>query len=108
LELDSAQREVDSTEYYRLASERRRVEPYASRRVSVCLRETAEFSCYIVQDEGHGFDVNARRPDPTDAANLQRASGRGLFLIYTFMDDVRFNRAGNEITMVHYRAQGTK
>jgi anti-sigma regulatory factor (Ser/Thr protein kinase) len=106
LELDSAQREVDSAEYYRLANQRRTQAPYASRRVRVSLRETAHSSCYVVRDEGKGFDVTAQRPDPTDEANFHRASGRGLFLIYTFMDDVGFNHTGNEITMVHYRTEG--
>jgi anti-sigma regulatory factor (Ser/Thr protein kinase) len=105
LELDSALRDGDPSQYYRLAAERRGKEPYSARRVHVCLRETAESSQYIVRDEGSGFDVLARRPDPTDASNLHRASGRGLFLIHMFMDDVSFNEAGNEITMVHHRAR---
>ena len=52
----------------------------------------------IVRDEGPGFDVSSL-PDPTDPANLGKSSGRGLLLIRTFMDDVRFNAAGNEITL---------
>lgn len=104
LEMDSGLRDRDSVEYYRLASERRHQEPFASRRVHVCLRETATSSCYIIRDEGQGFDVTACRPDPTDAGNLQRPSGRGLFLISMFMDEVRFNAAGNEITMINYRS----
>lgn len=108
LELDSSLRDANSAEYYRLASERRTQAPYISRRVHVCLRETAHSSCYIVRDEGKGFDVVAHRPDPTDSANLHRSSGRGLFLIHMFMDEVSFNATGNEITMVHYRPHGVE
>jgi anti-sigma regulatory factor (Ser/Thr protein kinase) len=103
LELDSAIRGDSSGDYYRLAEQRRKQSPFAERRVHVTLRETAKSSCYVVRDEGGGFDVRAHRLDPTDPANLLRPSGRGLFLIQTFMDEVTFNDAGNEITMIHYR-----
>ena len=45
---------------------------------------------------------STRRPsrDPTDPENLERVSGRGLYLIWTFMDRVRHNDSGNEITLV--------
>lgn len=42
-----------------------------------------------VRDEGEGFDP-ASVPDPTDPANLMKTSGRGIFLIRTFMDDVQY------------------
>jgi anti-sigma regulatory factor (Ser/Thr protein kinase) len=38
--------------------------------------------------------------DPTDPENLEKAGGRGLLLINAFMDEVRHNEKGNEITMV--------
>jgi CheY-like chemotaxis protein len=108
LELDSSLRGSDTADFYRLAEKRRLEQPYSTRRVHVCLRETADYSCYVVRDEGKGFDVSARRPDPTDAANLHRPGGRGLFLIHMFMDEVSFNDTGNEITMVHYRPTGVE
>ena len=39
-------------------------------------------------------------PDPLDPENMEKVSGRGLLLIRTFMDEVRHNPRGNEITMV--------
>jgi anti-sigma regulatory factor (Ser/Thr protein kinase) len=54
---------------------------------------------FIVRDEGPGFDPHGL-PDPTDPANLEKASGRGLLLMRTFMDSVSFNDLGNEVTMV--------
>jgi len=56
-----------------------------------------------VRDEGRGFDPTSVHSDPTDAAHLERPSGRGLFLIRMFMHEVRFNDRGNEITMIHRR-----
>ena len=57
---------------------------------------------FVIRDEGPGFDPSAC-PDPTDPANLEKRSGRGLLLIRTFMDEVAFNEAGNQITLVKRR-----
>ena len=54
-------------------------------------------------DQGPGFDTSifGRPVAPED---LNRIGGRGLLLIRTFMDQVSFNKSGNEITMVKRRA----
>jgi CheY-like chemotaxis protein/anti-sigma regulatory factor (Ser/Thr protein kinase) len=98
LELDSALRESDEKEYYRLSQERQTQEPWTQRRVFVTARCSREEIIFIVRDEGKGFDP-ATLPDPTDPSNLGKVSGRGLLLIQTFMDRVAHNPVGNEITM---------
>jgi serine/threonine-protein kinase RsbW len=52
-----------------------------------------------VQDEGPGFDADTL-PDPTTPENRLRASGRGVYLMKSLMDEVRFERGG---TVVHMR-----
>ena len=55
-----------------------------------------------VGDEGEGFDFNSI-PDPLAPENLMRTSGRGIFLIKSFMDDVQLRRlesGGTEVTLV--------
>lgn len=42
-----------------------------------------------VRDQGAGFDP-ASVPDPTDPANVLKTSGRGIFLIRSFMNDVQW------------------
>ncbi len=54
-----------------------------------------------VGDEGPGFDPQ-HVPDPTLDENLIATSGRGIALIRAYMDEVRFNEKGNEITMIKY------
>src|SRR5207247_683559 len=98
LAVSSELRYPDDAAYYRLAAERRRQPPYRDRQVSCTARFTPSEAVYIIRDEGSGFDP-AALPDPTDPANLERASGRGLLLIRTFMDSVTFNERGNEITL---------
>jgi serine/threonine-protein kinase RsbW len=55
-----------------------------------------------VRDEGEGFDPETIA-NPLDPENLLKSSGRGIFLIRNFMDDVQLQRApegGMEIRMV--------
>jgi anti-sigma regulatory factor (Ser/Thr protein kinase)/ActR/RegA family two-component response regulator len=67
------------------------------------VRITAELSAkearFTVEDEGEGFNVQ-EIPDPRDPANLFKASGRGVLLIYNIMDEVKYNERGNRLTMV--------
>jgi CheY-like chemotaxis protein/anti-sigma regulatory factor (Ser/Thr protein kinase) len=99
LELSSEMREQDDRAYQQLAHQRRQQDPYRHRRVFVSVKVSREEACFVVRDEGPGFDPSGL-PDPTDPANLERVCGRGLLLVRTFMDDVRHNKTGNEITMI--------
>ena len=59
-----------------------------------------------VRDQGEGFDPE-QVANPLDTENLLKSSGRGIFLIRNFMEDVQLRRApegGMEIRMVK-RAQ---
>jgi serine/threonine-protein kinase RsbW len=54
-----------------------------------------------VRDQGEGFDPEAVA-DPLAPENLLKSSGRGIFLIRSFMDDVQLHRVpegGMEIRM---------
>jgi serine/threonine-protein kinase RsbW len=42
-----------------------------------------------IRDQGKGFDP-AEVPDPTNAENLLKTSGRGIFLMKTFMDEIEW------------------
>ena len=55
-----------------------------------------------VRDQGEGFDPGIL-VDPLAPENLLKSSGRGIFLIRNFMDDVQLERApegGMEIRML--------
>ncbi|HEX3558206.1 MAG TPA: ATP-binding protein [Pyrinomonadaceae bacterium] len=60
---------------------------------------SAKEARFTIEDEGEGFNVN-NIPDPRDPANLFKASGRGVLLIYNIMDEVEYNERGNRLTMV--------
>ena len=99
LELDAELRQSDEAIFCRLAVERRRDEPYASRRVRLSSRFSDAEARFVVSDEGLGNKPLERR-DSIDAINLEGIEGRGLLLINSFMDEVTHNLQGNEITMV--------
>jgi CheY-like chemotaxis protein len=103
LEVGSELRRAEGDQPYQaLLQARRRQSPYRERRVDVYARISRDEAVFRIQDQGPGFDV-AQLPNPTDPANLDRPSGRGLLLIKTFMDEVEHNATGNEITMVKRR-----
>jgi serine/threonine-protein kinase RsbW len=52
-----------------------------------------------VTDEGVGFDPS-KVPDPTLPDNISKTGGRGIFLMKSLMDEVRFNERGNSVTLV--------
>lgn len=99
LELDSKLREDDHTAFYTLARRRAHEDPYQDRRILVEVRLSSAACEFTIRDDGPGFDPH-QLPDPTEPANLDRASGRGVLLMRTFMDDVAWNSAGNEVRMV--------
>ena len=43
-----------------------------------------------IKDEGKGFDPS-KLPDPTEPENLLKDSGRGVYLMKVYMDDVKYN-----------------
>jgi CheY-like chemotaxis protein/anti-sigma regulatory factor (Ser/Thr protein kinase) len=102
LGVSSELKERDDAAFLTLAEQRRRQSPYRERRIFVQARLTPSEATISIRDEGDGFDPS-NLPDPTDPKNLDRPSGRGLLLIRTFMDDVRHNTTGNQITMVKRR-----
>lgn len=102
LEVDSELRNDGYDLYLTQISERRTQSPYSERHVHVRAEVTATQVSYAIRDEGKGFDPDSI-PDPTDPANLDKASGRGLLLIRTFMDVVSFSDDGRQILMVKYR-----
>jgi anti-sigma regulatory factor (Ser/Thr protein kinase) len=101
LEVDSALKERDDYSYHALVRQRREQPPYCDRRIHVAARFTRDRAEFVVCDEGAGFDPSSL-PDPTDPANLEKASGRGVLLMRAFMDKVAYNESGNAVTLTKY------
>ena len=57
-----------------------------------------------ISDQGPGLDPDTL-PDPLAPENILRGSGRGIFLIKAFMDEVHFRQLhpGTELTLIKHR-----
>lgn len=99
LELESVLREDGGDQFEALADERGRLDPWMRRRIYVSARITQEQARIVVRDEGAGFDPS-QLPDPTDPENLLKPHGRGVMIMKMFLDEVEWNAAGNQVTMV--------
>lgn len=67
-----------------------------------CDAEAGDKFTIRIVDQGEGFEIK-EVPDPLEENNLLRHSGRGLFLMGAFMDDVKVRKAvpaGTEVTLV--------
>ncbi len=59
---------------------------------------------FTIKDQGPGF-ARDEVPDPTDPARLLEPNGRGLLLINHIMDEVCYNKCGNQIQMFKRSSQ---
>jgi len=73
----------------------------AGKRVNLTFEQNGQELIITITDQGAGF-VPDEVPDPLAPENLLKTSGRGIFLMRAFMDEVRFRKLdpGTEITLI--------
>lgn len=74
-----------------------------NKKVRVSFENSHDAIVIRISDEGAGMDLESV-PDPLAPENLLRTSGRGIFLMRAFMDEVRVNNLnpGTEIIMIKH------
>lgn len=102
LELGGELHEVPEEELLAMVAARRAQHPYADRKLHLNAKLTKDAARYVIRDEGPGFDPHGFFGAESSAA-LLGDRGRGLLLLRTFMDEVRFNERGNEVSLVKRR-----
>ena len=73
-----------------------------AKEVELRLRNTAEVFEISVHDQGSGFNPN-EIPDPTTEENILKTSGRGIFFMRNFMDEVNWSanpKGGTSVRMI--------
>jgi serine/threonine-protein kinase RsbW len=72
-----------------------------AKQIAFSLENTGQALVFTIADQGRGMDPD-KLPDPLAPENLLRGTGRGIFLIRSFMDEVRFRQLhpGTELTLV--------
>jgi serine/threonine-protein kinase RsbW len=73
------------------------------KRITASFENTGEALVIRISDQGRGLDPETL-PDPLAPENLLRGSGRGIFLIRSFMDEVHFKQLhpGTELTLIKH------
>jgi serine/threonine-protein kinase RsbW len=58
--------------------------------VTIRITKSSDTLEFIIQDQGKGFDIETVS-DPTAAENILKTSGRGIFFMRNFMDEVSWS-----------------
>ncbi len=100
LELTTAELAAASGGPAAAINQRRSAAPYSQRQVYVNALLTPAEARITIRDEGPGFNVTEISGPESTPEQLISGEGRGLVLIRTFLDQMQFNHAGNEVTLV--------
>jgi serine/threonine-protein kinase RsbW len=76
-----------------------------AKKIAVSFENTGKALIFTVADQGQGLHAE-KLPDPLAPENLLRGTGRGIFLIRSFMDEVHFRELhpGTELTLIKHLA----
>jgi CheY-like chemotaxis protein len=97
LEISPRLEQSDREEFQRTVQTRSAELPYKDRRIHVSWTVARDGLTAVVRDDGSGFDpALANREETVDFDTI---FGRGLLIMRTFMDEVRYNPTGNEVTL---------
>ncbi len=74
-----------------------------SKQITASFENTGRSLIFSIADQGEGLNPDTL-PDPLAPENILRSSGRGIFLIRSFMDEVHFRRLhpGTELTLIKH------
>jgi anti-sigma regulatory factor (Ser/Thr protein kinase) len=101
-ELEQVSDDLVADGFSSVIDDRMKLLPFNVRRIHVRAKISRDEAVFVIRDEGRGFEVDRFVPLVIDD-ELVRPSGRGLALIYSFMDAVFHNDCGNEVTLVKRR-----
>jgi serine/threonine-protein kinase RsbW len=76
----------------------------SNKHITASFETTSDSLIIRIADQGPGLDPD-KIPDPLAPENILRGSGRGIFLIRAFMDEVNFRQLhpGTELTLIKHR-----
>ena len=72
-----------------------------SKNVVLSLSLLKNLLTFRIEDSGSGFDYEGI-PDPTAPENIEKPSGRGIFLMKQLADEVKFLNAGSVVELNFY------
>lgn len=108
LELSSDLKENSDNAFAEALAQRAADPQYGTRSVDVHVSYDGERCHWVLTDQGKGFDVERvlARASANDEPEMMLASGRGILLMRTFLDDVRFELGGRRAVLTLARPSG--
>jgi CheY-like chemotaxis protein len=103
LEIGTVQNKADRLEHEKLVQQRLGESPYRERQIRVTARLSRAEAIFTIRDEGPGFDVSGLPQE--EFPDEEKVVGRGVTLMRMVMDQVTYNEAGNEVTLIKRCAQ---
>lgn len=85
--------------YYDLLKERLSKKELAERTTHINIDLRDNTLTVTITDQGKGFDTT-KLPDPTDTEHLLKLHGRGIFITRMYFSEIKYNKKGNEVTLV--------
>jgi serine/threonine-protein kinase RsbW len=75
----------------------------ADKKVTLAFEHTTQDLVITIRDQGEGMDLSTI-PNPLAPENLLKTSGRGIFLMRSFMDvvEIRPSQAGTELKLIKH------
>ncbi|HLU88932.1 MAG TPA: ATP-binding protein [Cyclobacteriaceae bacterium] len=73
----------------------------SKKQVSIELRFLDDQLKFIIEDQGDGFDYQSLK-DPTSPEHLEKAGGRGVFIMRHLSDEVQFEENGRKAILTFY------
>ena len=70
-----------------------------NKKVNVKLSDLLNRIVVEIKDEGDGFKYESVS-DPTQPNNIKKESGRGIFIMKQYADQIKYNESGNKVKLI--------
>ncbi len=91
---------LQANKYKALLCKRMKVTKYKNRKATLRYRLNSENVCFLVEDQGDGFDKEAYLKRYKKSFEELNSNGRGILLAEMFFDKVQYNRKGNKVILL--------
>ncbi|MBK9731207.1 MAG: ATP-binding protein [Chitinophagaceae bacterium] len=73
-----------------------------AKKVRVCVEKLDKEIVFSIEDQGFGFNLSEVK-DPTAIENLDRPTGRGIFLMRNLSDRMEYAEGGRKVVITFFR-----
>ena len=106
LEVPSSLKEESFEEFDMEIKKRSKSSPYSDRKVRISYDYVDGKAAFTISDDGNGFDWNSyTKKGEADPLELH---GRGIIIMQTFANSLRFNEKGDAVTLTFEIESGSK